>query len=146
MKVLWFTNTPPAAVNGGGKYNGGGWVDALSRSMPSSVNLAISYITTEKKPESVPDGISWYPVYNKYDTGRGDRLMKMLGFSMMERHWVLSSMLRVIDEFKPDVIEVSLPKEYMDSLHSIPVSLLCFIFRVFWASAGSVSCHPECPG
>ena len=42
MKVLWFTNTPPAAVNGGGKYNGGGWVDALSRSMPSSVNLAIS--------------------------------------------------------------------------------------------------------
>lgn len=80
MKVLWFTNTPPAAVNGGGKYNGGGWVDALSRSMPSSVNLAISYITTEKKPESVSDGISWYPVYNKYDTGRGDRLMKMLGF------------------------------------------------------------------
>lgn len=106
MKVLWFTNTPPAAVNGGGKYNGGGWVDALSRSMPSSVNLAISYISTDKKPESVSDGISWYPVYNKYDTGRGDRLMKMLGFSMMERHWVLSSMLRVIDEFKPDVIEV----------------------------------------
>ena len=29
MKVLWFTNTPPAAVNGGGKYNGGGWVDAF---------------------------------------------------------------------------------------------------------------------
>ena len=43
MKVLWFTNTPPATVNGGGKYNGGGWVDALSR--PSITNMIQEGVT-----------------------------------------------------------------------------------------------------
>ena len=39
MRVLWFTNTPPAEANGKLKYNGGGWVSSLKDLMLSLIHI-----------------------------------------------------------------------------------------------------------
>ena len=45
MRVLWFTNTPPAEANGKLKYNGGGWVSSLKDLMSMRTSLGIAFVS-----------------------------------------------------------------------------------------------------
>lgn len=106
MKVLWFTNTPPAEVTKVGKYNGGGWVSSLMELLPSSVELAVSYISNDGVLAFESRGVRYYRIPNTYDSSAVGRFGKMLGFNSKEFESLSVYMAAVVREFKPDLIEV----------------------------------------
>ncbi len=106
MRVLWFTNTPPAEAANLGKYNGGGWVSSLMELLPASVELAVSYISNEGLLAFESRGVKYYRIPNVYNSSASDRLRKMLGFASKEYERLSISMAAVVQEFKPDLIEV----------------------------------------
>lgn len=106
MKVLWLTNTPPAKVTKVGKYNGGGWVSSLMGLLPSDVELAVSYISNDGELTFESDGVKYYRIPDAYNSSAAGRFCKMLGFDSRESEYLLDSMSAVMQDFKPDIIEV----------------------------------------
>ena len=59
MRVLWFTNTPPAEANGKLKYNGGGWVSSLKDLMSMRTSLGIAFVSKSQGEVSVIGGVEY---------------------------------------------------------------------------------------
>ncbi len=106
MKVLWLTNTPPAEVANVGKYNGGGWVSSLMGQLPPEVELAVSYISNDGEKVSRCGTVTYYRIPNVYNQSALGRFGKLLGFGKGESGALLDAMSAVVEEFKPDIIEV----------------------------------------
>ncbi len=106
MKVLWLTNTPPAKVTKVGKYNGGGWVSSLMGLLPPDVELAVSYISNDGELTFESGGVKYYRIPDAYNSSAAGRFCKMLGFDSRESECLLSSMSAIVQDFKPDIIEV----------------------------------------
>ena len=106
MRVLWFTNTPPAEANGKLKYNGGGWVSSLKDLMSMRTSLGIAFVSKSQGEVSVIGGVEYYPVFNPYEKSRSGRVRKLLGGSALENAYIMDAFAKVIDDFSPDVIEV----------------------------------------
>ncbi len=114
MRVLWFTNTPSNYGRGNGSiYNGGGWISAAETAMSrrEDIELAVSFFMDGQPEKVVQNGVVYYPMSEVHFS----LCKKMLyaccpnGGEKMERtRWPLyeERMLRVIHDFKPDIIEV----------------------------------------
>lgn len=101
MKVLWFSVTP--SLYDEKKY--GGWIASLERIVRQNreeVELGIAFEYNASEFKVTKNGVTYYPM-NVSNTIR-DRLVEKVDF---EYKWkrVRMKMLKVIEDFKPDVIQ-----------------------------------------
>lgn len=112
MRVLWFTNTPVNYNTGNHKYNGGGWMSALEAYIKEkeNVQLAISFKTsTETDGNRLINGVEYYPLYCKPESGIKKLLHSFnmpLHFNIEQCKGFIDKQLRIIESFKPDIIQV----------------------------------------
>ncbi|MFV0469135.1 MAG: glycosyltransferase family 4 protein [Dysgonomonas sp.] len=124
MKLLWFTNTPSLFEIQEGGYNGGGWITSLEREMSQieNIELAVAFLYPEEK-KVVKGNVAYYLIHTKSSI-----LSKIQFYIDYEtyRQNEIKSYLKVIHDFKPDVIHIfgsestfGLVREYTD----IPIVL-----------------------
>jgi len=112
MRVLWFTNSPCNYKTGGG-YNGGGWMIALQNEITSTnanLELGISFVMNGQPQKVEQDKVCYYPVSQAVKKVK-DKVLDVIYNNEPKRDKVLwshyiSNFKRVINDFKPDVIEV----------------------------------------
>lgn len=128
MRVLWISNTPSNYEPfKDGKNWGSGWISSLEKEVASKVTLAVAFKV--RRPESGPvvrNSVAYYPIYDPFDSGRSSRVRKLFTGNSSQLSWFLSSLLSVIREFKPDVIEVfgsEHPYGMIASFTEVPVVL-----------------------
>ena len=106
MRVLWLTGVPSRYSSRGSAYNGCGWVSSLESEMASRVELGLAFVLNGEQGKTVRNGVTYYPVNNPFNAGRAGRLFKLIAGHSLERALLLSAYGRIIDDFKPDVIQV----------------------------------------
>lgn len=114
MRVLWFTNSPcnyqgEITKNG---YNGGGWMTSLQNEImkQKDIILGISFCMNNQPTKVKQNGVSYYPVPHHTKSIK-DKILDFLLYKDSSRDQVLWSYYiklfkQVIEDFKPDVIEV----------------------------------------
>ena len=106
IKVLWFSITSSLYGSQHNKFNGGGWIESLQRSVVahSEINLGVVFISSDKDAPVKKDGnVTYYPVYVHRT------IIDKLRDLYTNRYFdtvALEKYLRVIKEFKPDLIQV----------------------------------------
>lgn len=111
MRVLWFTNSPCGyTVNGG--QGGGGWMIALQNEIAknSNINLGVSFCMEGQPEKVVQDGVTYYPV-PQHTKHVKDKIIDVLCYNDVKRDEILwqhyiNHFKKVIEDFKPDVVEV----------------------------------------
>ncbi len=108
MKVLWFTNTPSLYNQGQHFYHGGGWIESLEELIRhvDRVELGISFFHQTGSAKEVRGKVTYYPLHRR--TG------KKFPFITWVNNWkgktddkgVKEQLLKVISDFKPDIIHV----------------------------------------
>lgn len=101
MRVLWFSLTPSLYD----EKTYGGWVASLERIVRKygdNIQLGIAFEHSDRCFKIERDGVTYYPI-NKF-VSRWDKLKLMFDYNY---DWELlrPSMLKVIEDFKPDVIQ-----------------------------------------
>ena len=106
MKVLWFTNTPSRYASYGG-YNGGGWIYSLEEEMSKNENvkLGISFFMNGQPRKVERNDVTYYPMVYSVSKSIVDKVKVFFSQSKKEAEW-LKQFLNVIEDFKPDIIEV----------------------------------------
>ena len=111
MRVLWFTNSP-CGYNVNGGYNGGGWLLSLQSKIvkQTDIILAISFCM-DGQPEKVEQGETIYYPVSSHVKGTKDKIIDIIRYNDVTRdeilwHHYINHFKRVIDDFKPDVVEV----------------------------------------
>lgn len=153
IKVLWFTNSSSRYENGNHKYNGCGWIESLEElvAKENDIELAISFFHSSDREKLKSNNVTYYPILNK----RG----KKRPLQALFNHWrvkdiredYIPNFLKVIDDFKPDIIHIfgtesvfglltqftnipivihlqGLINPYLDAFFPVGVSKLDFIF------------------
>ncbi|WP_405247877.1 glycosyltransferase [Cellulophaga sp. Asnod2-G02] len=108
MKVLCFTTSSYNFNQAQNSYYGGGWIDSLLNLLEheETIELAISFFHEKESEKVKTERITYYPIHrtprrkNPVKTVIGDWLGKI------ENDGVSSDFVKVIDNFKPDVIQV----------------------------------------
>ncbi|WP_165750056.1 glycosyltransferase [Cellulophaga sp. Z1A5H] len=108
MKVLCFTNSSYNYNKTQNSYFGGGWIDSLLYLLENepTVELAVSFFHEKDNQKTHTGDITYYPIYkvprrkNPFKTVIGDWLAKI------ENPDVSKSLIEVIEDYKPDVIQV----------------------------------------
>lgn len=104
MKILWFTNT--ASLYGQGKhhYHGGGWIESLEKIIVKEnvIELAISFFHPDTCFKKKQDKTTYYPIpiYNTIV-----KKLKRKFFYNNDKNEV-NYYLKIIDDYKPDIIHV----------------------------------------
>ena len=123
MRVLWFTNSP-CNYGKGNNYNGGGWMTALQDGITNSdilveekIELGISFVMNDQPEKVEQDGVVYYPVPLAVKSKK-NKISDAIQPNDVHRDEVLwthyiSHFKRVIDDFKPDVIEIFGSELYM---------------------------------
>ena len=106
MRVLWFTNSPSNYLSDGFGYNGCGWISSLENAIKTKVELGVAFVMNGQESKVEKNGVTYYPVANPYNSSRWSRVDKLVFGYQKETSWLLSSYLKVIQDFRPDVIEV----------------------------------------
>ena len=106
MKVLWFTNTPSlASKHYGHTQAGGGWISSLEEAITNDTNieLAVAFFTNSKKGNYIGDKSTYYPIYRKENI-----LQKLVNrhFNLLHEYKYLKKYFEIIDDFKPDIIQI----------------------------------------
>lgn len=106
MRVLWFTNTPSRYASYGG-YNGGGWIYSLEEEMSKNENvkLGISFFMNGQPRKVERNDVTYYPMVYSVSKSIVDKVKVFFSQSKKEAEW-LKQFLNVIEDFKPDIIEV----------------------------------------
>ena len=102
MKILWFSITPSLFNPHSNSYNGGGWVASLEQIVRKepSVQLGVAFNFPDDQFRYERDGVVYYPMQEPMLSawgklrGKGNDREKLDGY------------LKVIDDFKPDVIQI----------------------------------------
>lgn len=115
MRVLWIGNPGlyvPSHKRDGSGYNGGGWVSSVQREIVkhSNVSLGVSFCMDGEPEKEEQDGVVYYPVPNHRKAFK-DKIKDLLKFWDETRDEILwpyyiDRFKRIIEDFKPDVIEV----------------------------------------
>lgn len=108
MKVLCFTNSSYKYNQTRNKYFGAGWIDSLLYLLEnnSRVELGLSFFHEKDNTKVETDSIVYYPLFrsprknNPIKTVVGDWIGKI------EDNHVSNDLIKVIDDFEPDVIQV----------------------------------------
>ena len=120
MRVLWFTNTPCNYIASGG-YHGGGWMTALQgvilKNSYENIELGISFCMDEQPSKVVQEGVTYYPVPQHIKPVK-DKIVDIIYHKDERRDEILwqhyiNHFKKVIEDFKPDVVEVFGSELYM---------------------------------
>lgn len=117
MRVLWFTNTPSLYKCKGTGYNGGGWITSLQKEIAISTDIAlgISFLLENEPTKAIEDKVCYYPISSPW-TSTFSKIKHQIDlikkFSIKECIPLINKMLWVIDDFKPDIIEVFGSEQY----------------------------------
>jgi len=106
MKILWFTNTPSLASGYYGcEYAGGGWISGLESAIHehTEIELAEVFLTNSKNSSVVLGKTLYFPVLR-----RENSIQKLINrhFNRVSTKKYLKDYLKIIDEFKPDIIQI----------------------------------------
>lgn len=114
MRVLWIggfglRSLAPKTKSG---YNGGGWLASLQKEVMKcpDITLGIAFCRDSAPQKVMQDGIPHYVVPN-YKKSKKDKLLDLIHINNVRRdeiqwgHYV-EEFGRVMDDFKPDVIEI----------------------------------------
>lgn len=114
MRVLWFTSSPCGYLTPKGNrgYNGGGWMDSIEREIKkrSDIVLGVCFPMNGQPFKSVVDNVEYFPI--KHHSKRlKDKIIDAVKFYDVKRDEIvwpqyISQLKKVIDIFKPDVIEI----------------------------------------
>jgi glycosyltransferase involved in cell wall biosynthesis len=109
MKVLWFSNTPSLYDQGKNPYNGCGWVESLESLIKNEVDikLGVSFIHHSDFRKSIINNTVYYPILKP--TRKNNTLWHILNVwsnDTIFENKLISNMLSVIEDFKPDVIHI----------------------------------------
>lgn len=116
MRVLWFSTNcslyEPVKIKKGGGYNGGGWMTSVQNEIMKreDITLAVSFCMNGQPERVVQEGVCYYPV--PHHTKRlKDKVLDIIHYKDATRDEVLwqhyiGHFKHVIEDFKPDVIEV----------------------------------------
>ena len=117
MRVLWFTNTPCNYTQVG--YNGGGWMSALQTEIQKQkdVELGICFCMENQPKKTEHEGTTYYPV-PQHRKAFKDKIIDLCRYKDLTRDEILWShyithFKHVIEDFRPDVIEVFGSELYM---------------------------------
>ena len=132
MKVLWFTNSPSCYNTNKEGYNGGGWITSLREEIAknSNIELAIAFHLDNKPFKDKVSNITYYPIhtpdFNNYQKNltwlfKGEKKLT----EILENKY-LDSYLKVINDYKPDLIHIFGSERYFSILSdktNIPIVL-----------------------
>ena len=106
MKVLWLTNSPSNFKSNSNIYNGEGWISSLEEFLVSNRNikLAVSFLMDNQPWKIEQKGVLYYPL--KKNCGNWFEIKFKNIVRVDETRRYLSAASRVIEDFKPDIIEV----------------------------------------
>ena len=110
MRVLWFTNTSACYTNTGKNTFGGGWVSSLELEIKkcSEIELGVCFYSDKNKKEFI-DGTTYYPL-NRPSKSFGYILKQLFSdkrrASMNHEGLAVPALLKVVNDFKPDIIQV----------------------------------------
>ena len=108
MKILWFTNTSSLYEKIPNNYSGG-WIDSLELLLKESndIDLAISFFHKTDFQKLNKNNTTYYPIFRK--SGKRSPIKSIFNNYLGKEEHVkqyLSEMLKVVDDFNPDVIHV----------------------------------------
>lgn len=113
MKVLWFTNTPSnfrCERNSG--FVWGGWISSLENEIryKKNIELAVAFMCNDQPFKVEDDSVIYYPISEEKSPIRKvwKLILSNVSECSRERVWdnLESKLLKIIDDFKPDIIEV----------------------------------------
>lgn len=104
MRVLWFS-VSPSLYSANGNNQGLGWIASLERIVrkDNTIKLGVAFEHSDDIFKKEQDGVTYYPMHvfvKKHDVER-----RKFHVDIVERLF-MPHCLRVIDDFKPDVIHV----------------------------------------
>jgi len=105
LRILWFTGMPVGYTKPGEKLTHGGWMSELLRQMEksSTVEIGIAFQHTDSLFRRKNGETIYYSLTKK--TGALASLKRVLFFRGQENE-ELQKMLKVVDDFQPDIIHV----------------------------------------
>jgi len=105
LKVLWFAVTPSLYSTGQRSHNGGGWIASLEKIVreESSIELGVAFEHPDKIFRVQQDGVTYYPINREFS--KFEKLKNKIVYTP-EETWVIPQCLKIIEDFKPDVIHV----------------------------------------
>lgn len=112
MRVLWFVNYASNYDGPHNAYNGGGWISSLQDELTRrrNIELAVAFPMVGEPFKTEKDGVTYYPIEFAPYSWRGRLLCKFhqKDFSYEKREWhkYIHPMLKVIEDYHPDVIEI----------------------------------------
>ncbi len=109
MNILWFTNTPSLYNSDKPTYFGGGWIESLESSLSKekSIDLGISFFHKDPIFKRKKNNTTYYPVCRRESFfSRVKNKASNYSGSLESDNEFIPKLLDVIDDFKPDVINV----------------------------------------
>lgn len=105
IKVLWFTNTSSNYSVGNNEYNGGGWISSLEKELSRKLNieLGVSFFGQGQPNIINKNGVSYYPL--TVDRSIKSKLKRFGSIRQQEKSQI-DAILKVINQFNPDIIHV----------------------------------------
>lgn len=108
MKVLWFTNTPSLYEYGNHHYHGGGWIESLEEIVRerTEIELAVAFFHPNGYQKVTKGKDVYYLI--KRERRRKNPIRTILNNwrGIIEDSGNQKKYLKIIDDFKPDVIHV----------------------------------------
>ena len=109
MKVLWFSNSSSNYDKGQNHYNGCGWVESLEAIIKNQpgIELGVSFIHHTDFRKRIIDGTTYYPILKQSRKQNPIwHILNVWGNDNIFEKKIISNMLTVIEDFKPDVIHI----------------------------------------
>ena len=105
MRVLWFAVTPSLYAENDVAHNGGGWIESLERLVRAvpGVELGVAFEHPDEDFRVDRNGVAYYPI--PVNRRPKNRLLTRLHLPLEERN-LIPWCLRIIEDFRPDVIHV----------------------------------------
>lgn len=105
MRVLWFSSTPSNFSAQIGGYNGCGWVSSLESAVGArdEVELGVAFLHPSAVGKAKQRNVTYYPMRRPQSLlAKANRFFRISSQDRLE----LDLCKRVVDDFKPDVIQV----------------------------------------
>lgn len=94
---------------GTGNYGGSGWIGALQQlfiDARSEHTLALAFVSATEKEKTKKNGIIYYPIYEKPESGIRKLCRYYGGYKSWDREHLVPQIKEVISDFHPDVIHL----------------------------------------
>lgn len=114
MRILWFSTNQANYISDKNysDYNGGGWTSALQNELikQQNITLGVCFCKNNEPAKVIQNGVIYYPVPHHKKSIK-NKFLDFFYFNDVERDRLLwsyytNSFRRIIEDFKPDVIEI----------------------------------------